>query len=112
MLIKIIPVVSSFLFGSANAVRVRLIGDDLTGSAVFFWELGRIVPAVPAVPATETAAEVPAVAEHFTSSGSGGNATLGGADYLGWSGANDELPALLLPQIGLSPEIVNPEPAE
>lgn len=104
MIVKISPVVSSFSFGSADAVRLRLVGDNLADVATFLWQLGRLVSAVPA---TEDAEEIP---EKFVADDSAaGNVLLSGEGYASWSGANAELPALLLPQIGLSePATVNP----
>jgi hypothetical protein len=106
MITKILPVISSFAFGNADAVLLRSVADNLTTSATFFWQLGRTVPATPEIPATEDAPAVPASPESFESDDNAiGNVELSGDAYAGWSGANDELPALLLPLIGpgLSP---------
>lgn len=87
MIIPIDPVISSHPFGAADQVRVRSIADDLKTRATFFWQLGKL----------DSEGE-------FVGDESGtGNVILEGADYAGWSGANDEIPALLLPLIGLLP---------
>lgn len=101
MLTKIVPVLSSFSFGNADTVLLRSVADNLTTSATFFWQLGRTVPASPEIPATETDPAVPASPESFLADDSAaGNVELSGEAYANWSGANDELPALLLPLIG------------
>lgn len=101
---KISPVVSSFSFGQADAVSLRSIADNLADSATFFWQLGRIVPAVDAIPAAGEAPAVDAVPESFDADPAAvGNVTLSGEAYAAWSGSNEELPALLLPLIKLNP---------
>ena len=104
MLIKIVPVTSSFQFGQADTVAIRSIADNLTTSAAFFWQLGRTVPAAPEIPATNESPDVPAVPESFKADDNAiGNVNLDGDEYATWSGANDELPALLLPKLNLEP---------
>jgi hypothetical protein len=104
MITQIVPVLSSFSFGNADTVLLRSVADNLTTSATFFWQLGRTVPASPEIPATETDPAVPASPESFVGDDNAiGNVTLDGAEYAGWAGANEELPALLLPKLNLEP---------
>jgi hypothetical protein len=101
MLTKILPVQSSFAFGLADCVSLRSVSDNLATSATFLWQLGNLIPATAEIPATETDPAVPAAPESFKADdNAAGNVTLDGEEYANWSGANDELIALLLPKIG------------
>lgn len=83
------PVLSSFKFGTADTLLLRSVSDNLSDSATFFWQLGKMVKG------EEN--------ESFVGDDSAtGNAFLSGEAYAKWSGANDALPALVVSQIGVT----------
>jgi hypothetical protein len=87
MLVPILAIISSFKFGQASVLSLRSVSDDLENSATFFYQLGKMSNDGKKFVGDESAV---------------GNATLEGADYLKWSGANDALAALVVGQIGVS----------
>lgn len=107
MLSKIVPVLSSFVFGQSDTLYLRGVSDNLTTSATFFFQLGKMVTPPPTV----STVTVDGVTEEISTQGddvfSGdpsavGNVTLDGEQYAAWSGENSTLPPLLAPKIGVT----------
>lgn len=84
MLSKIVPVKSSFSFGISDTLFLESASDNLKDCAMFNFLLGKMTGDV------------------FVSDGSSaGSVKLDGEQYAEWTGANDALPALLAPKIGV-----------
>lgn len=96
MLVTIVPVQSSFKFGQADTLRIRSISDNLSDNAAFFWQLGKMITPEP-TPNNPNPSAVFSPDENAT-----GNATLSGAQYAAWTGANDDLPHRIVSQIGVT----------
>lgn len=81
-LVASISPVSLFNFGTADSILIRLISDDLVSTAVFSYQLGTVVDSI------------------FTGAASAtGEVIISGSDYTAWSGANDDVPALIAAKV-------------
>lgn len=111
MIVPITPVSSSFKFGTATHLLLRSVSDDLETSAIFFWQLGKLVtPELRTVTSTKLVSGKSVTAEEDVQDPDGfvgddaatGNCTLSGADYSAWTGSNVTLPVLVVSQIGVT----------
>lgn len=110
MIASIQPILSSFAFGTADKINIRLISDNLSTEAQFFFQLGKMVvtrEAADAVTGDDGNVTTPAITEELGFKGDDhavGNVTLSGADYSAWNGGNDTIAALVIAKIpGLTP---------
>jgi hypothetical protein len=112
MIAKITPI-TVFGFGSADALSIRLVQDDLESNAVFIWQLGRLVSQPlsqrqvikDGQPLRDSKTLEP-VMESFQpdpvfrgADNIIGNVTLSGDDYTAWNGSNDTITALVLAKL-------------
>lgn len=94
MLTKIQPVTSSFAFGIADTLQLLSTSDDLVTTATFSYQLGKMFQQVQAA-----GTDVPPPIVFIGDKTSSGSVTIAGADYQGWTGGNDAVPALVISQI-------------
>lgn len=85
MIVPIDDVIASYKFGTADSVRIKMIDDNLTNSAVFSWELGKNNP--------NAFVEAPY---------SSGHLTMDLTEYSQWDGTNEQAKTFVLSKLGLT----------
>jgi hypothetical protein len=112
MIAKINPV-SLFNFGTANAIRILLIQDDLESSATFFWQIGKLVTPekitvqsiVDGVRQVDEKTNEPIMItvqppDNFVGADNvTGNVTISGDEYKKWPGSNTDVPAVIASKV-------------